>query len=204
MKILTSWDDACVLDMQLAELLDKYSLPATFYVPAFWESYATYKNWKPLSRDEVMYLSDKFEIGSHGLTHALLTQVPIQVAEYEIVQSKALLESLIGKRVTKFCYPRGYATEAIKRMVGSHYTIGRNTLVGSIEPEVSVWQSTTVHVGYNRKEYNGLHWYDYAIKMLERARAKKDATFHIWGHSHEIDRNNGWDALDRLMAEMVA
>lgn len=50
-----------------------------------------------------------FEIGSHGMTHSLLT------AEYmneekvltELQQSKQWLESVIGKSITAYCFPSG-------------------------------------------------------------------------------------------------
>lgn len=199
----TSWDDGCVLDQRLSEMLTKHDVQATFYIPAMWESYATQKGWLAMSKHQLLDLSQKFEIGSHGVTHALLTKIPYGVASWEIEQSKKMLEDLLGKPVTKFCYPRGYATDQLRDVVRQHYSYARSTLVGSLDmQEDSTWQHTTVHAGCQRAEYASMDWYTYAKKMLDRVRKRKFSLYHVWGHSHEIDRNGAWDALDRLLSEL--
>ena len=133
MKIVLSFDDGCKLDMRIAELLDKYNLPGLFYIPVMWESYNRTKGWEGLSQQDVLDLSNRFEIGSHSITHALLTKVPSAVADYEIIQSKPMLEMAIGKKVTSFCYPRGYANEHHKALVRRIYDSGRSVIVGAVE-----------------------------------------------------------------------
>lgn len=203
LELVVSIDDGHELDMQVAELLVKHKLPGIFYVPAFWESYNTYKGWRGLTKQQLLEISDLFEIGSHGLTHDLLTRMPLEVAKWEISRSKDYLEQGIGKAVNKFCYPRGYANDYLKKVVAEYYESGRNVLVGTIEQQpLSPWMSTTVHAGCERTEYDGVHWYDYAVKKLEQAARKKNGYFHVWLHSHEIERNNGWNGLERLFQLM--
>lgn len=201
--ISLSFDDGCALDMKLVKLLQKHGLTATFYVPAMWESYNRMKGWEPLSKDQVQYLADNFEIGSHTITHPLLTRIPWGAAEYEIKESKKMLEEMFGVKVNRFCYPRGYGTDQIRDIVRQHYAYGRNTIVGSTDfPDDPVWENTSVHLACQRREYGNDDWYTYAMKMLRSFRRKKNGYFHAWGHSHEIEKLGAWNAIDRFFAEV--
>jgi peptidoglycan/xylan/chitin deacetylase (PgdA/CDA1 family) len=46
-------------------------------------------------------------IGAHTLTHPVLSEQPPELAWSEIVNSRALLESVVGRRVWAFAYPFG-------------------------------------------------------------------------------------------------
>lgn len=198
MQVVLSFDDGCNHDLRLARLLDQYNLRATFYLPAMWESFGTLKGWVPLTKSEVLDIAKTHEIGSHTITHPLLTRIPYAVATYEIVQSKPLLESIIGKPVTKFAYPRGYATDQIRATARRVYESARSTLVGNTDtPDDPIWENTSVHIACPRTEYDKEHWFDYAIRHLEQAK-KKDGYFHAFGHSWEIDQANAWGTVERL------
>jgi peptidoglycan/xylan/chitin deacetylase (PgdA/CDA1 family) len=64
---------------------------------------------RTLTADEVAQLASGAgaEIGAHTLTHADLSECESAVQETEIVESKNLLEALIGRRVESFGYPFG-------------------------------------------------------------------------------------------------
>src|SRR5437879_13418201 len=65
--ITTSWDDGHQLDLRVAELLTKYRLHGTFYIPKAAEN-GTRK------AAQVRELSRAFEIGAHPLHHVILTR----------------------------------------------------------------------------------------------------------------------------------
>lgn len=46
-------------------------------------------------------------IGSHGLSHVKLAQVPYEVMRKEIFESKMQLQELLGQEIRHFCYPYG-------------------------------------------------------------------------------------------------
>lgn len=73
----------------------------------------------PLMNDEeLQYLHNEgFEIGAHSCTHPKLTEIPIEEAEREIVESKVALEKLLNTRVHSFCYPYGLENEKIHEIV---------------------------------------------------------------------------------------
>lgn len=65
--------------------------------------------WARLMRwDEVIELHRRgHEIGSHSVSHALLTQLDDDALRRELLQSRETLESQLGAQVSSFCYPNG-------------------------------------------------------------------------------------------------
>ena len=59
--------------------------------------------------EDVRRLADTtgFSIGSHGVTHQHLTQMPLDGVTFEVMNSKEHLENEIGRPVTSFTYPYG-------------------------------------------------------------------------------------------------
>jgi peptidoglycan/xylan/chitin deacetylase (PgdA/CDA1 family) len=53
------------------------------------------------------------EIGSHSVSHALMTHLPGQQQIDELVTSKAEIEAQVGSVVRSFCYPNGDHDEAL-------------------------------------------------------------------------------------------
>lgn len=63
-----------------------------------------------LRPDQIKYLADNgFEIGSHSMTHSLLTADYMNESQinFELKQSKIYLEGITGKPVNSFCFPSG-------------------------------------------------------------------------------------------------
>jgi peptidoglycan/xylan/chitin deacetylase (PgdA/CDA1 family) len=62
-----------------------------------------------LTLDQLRALAaDPFvEIGSHSVTHRPLSQLSFTEARHEIVESRRVLEHLLGREVRHFCYPYG-------------------------------------------------------------------------------------------------
>lgn len=57
------------------------------------------------------------EIGSHSLTHPLLTRLDLERAREEIGASRKKLEDLFGRPIEHFCYPYGDWNPAIRDLV---------------------------------------------------------------------------------------
>lgn len=200
MKILSSWDDGSKEDLKIAELMNKHGIETTFYWPVMIPN-IKFPTLSPRDRKQI---AKKFEIGSHTITHPLLTRVDIEQARTEIEESREMLASEFGQDILKFCYPRGYSNPEIQQMVvESGYESARSTLVGYIhETENQYFEQTAVHVGCDRKEYAGLSWLEYGLKMLEEARKVPDSVFHFWGHGWELTKNNAWGDFKKLLGAL--
>lgn len=97
-------------------ILRKYGLPATMFVivarlspgGASQPEPGEQQSGRYLSWDQVVEMSQNgISIGSHTLTHPWLTEVALEEARREIVESKARLERRLGKPVKLFAYPGG-------------------------------------------------------------------------------------------------
>jgi len=109
MKIEISCDDGNLLDFKIAEKLESLGLNCTFYLPSNCE----------LSTKDIQRLAQKFEIGGHTYSHFqdLKKIVNDEYLEYEIKANKDWLEELTGKKINKFCYPRGRYNERVIKFV---------------------------------------------------------------------------------------
>ncbi len=198
--IKSSWDDGCIDDIRLAKLLLKYEIPAIFYLPVDINGVAERHGYEPLRPKHLRWLASNFAIGSHTVTHPMLTRIPIELARQEIEDSKDMLQIIVDKEVDSFCYPRGYANDEIRQIVRENYNTARNTLVGNIyESEDPVWETPTVHIcGKRRKEYEDTTWLQEAYRLFDEAQETEDSVYHMWGHSWEISRYDGWGQLEKL------
>jgi len=97
--------------------LKKRHIPAAIFVV----SGSVGKGPKWVSRDEMREMvSHGILIGSHTVSHPLLTDISSDEAFHEIMASRIQLEEMLGKTVDFFAYPRGKRTnynEAIRKMV---------------------------------------------------------------------------------------
>ncbi len=74
-------------------------------------------------------------IGSHGMTHALLTRVPENEAQRELIESKAALEKWTGQAVDMVAYPDGACDrETIRLARNAGYRAGVTTAFRRLRP----------------------------------------------------------------------
>ena len=101
-------------------ILKKHNIPAVAYIVYNFlggQDYMTEEMVKEIAQDGLV------EIGSHTLHHAYLLDIEESVAEYEISQSKQILEKELGVEVTSFAYPYGdFDERAIKLAKKAGYT----------------------------------------------------------------------------------
>ena len=104
-------DDGCETDvLAIAPVLKQFGYSATFYVTAGFLGKPGY-----MSVSQLQELSNlDFEIGSHSMTHPYLSDLDEGKLHREIVDSKTMLEGIIGKLVEHFSCPGGrYDSRAI-------------------------------------------------------------------------------------------
>ncbi len=77
-----------------------------------------YHDWSALSWKEVKQLYGAgLSIGSHALTHGKLAKLSDQEINYEVKQSKILIEDNTGIKINTFSYPHGSFNRRIKNIV---------------------------------------------------------------------------------------
>jgi peptidoglycan/xylan/chitin deacetylase (PgdA/CDA1 family) len=202
-RVRASFDDGSIYDLRLADMMNSYSIDTTFYIPVNWQRYLATKGIESLSPNDVKSLANNFTLGSHGVNHELLTRVGEDKQNTEILGSMLYWQEQ-GYNVQSFCYPRGYYDEEIKnKVIKAGYQSARTVKVGNLDPPVDPFETiTTVHVGYDRDEYE-TDWLTYAknkvLEAIEKGNAGEDVDYHFWGHSEEIHRYQQWDRLGQLL-----
>jgi peptidoglycan/xylan/chitin deacetylase (PgdA/CDA1 family) len=213
--VTTSWDDGHKLDIKLAALLKKYNLKGTIYVcPKDNE----FEKKELLSEKEVKQISKNLEIGAHTINHPTLTKINIKQAKKEIEDSKKYMERIISKKITSFCYPKGYFNRQLIDIVkNSGYVYARTTRQMFIKYPKNIFTSDTtiqamplnfiarlgqIKNGVLRNQMMLPHlffndWEKIAIKCFDQV-YKNGGVFHLWGHSWQIENDKQWDALETV------
>ena len=215
MKIITtSWDDGHPADHRIAELLDKYHLPGTFYIPL------TNQEHDVMPESEIVSLSKKFEIGAHTVNHIRINKVSNELFDAEIKGSYVWLKQLLGEAPTSFCFPGGiYNKEAVDYAIQTGFKIIRTTeLLNPWIEKNELLVPTTLQVYphssftyykhlVKRVKINSLLLYMKSGNVSDLQKLLKyyldyvqehGGCFHLWGHSWEIEENNLWHTLEDM------
>jgi peptidoglycan/xylan/chitin deacetylase (PgdA/CDA1 family) len=213
-RLLTiSIDDGHPADLRVAEMLARFGLSATFYIPA------RNPERQVISPAEIRQLAQGFEIGSHTLNHIELTRVPKSVAWNEISGSKHWVEDTISAPATAFCYPRGKHNRAVTEMVRAAGFAGARTVMlnlTGVPKDRYRWGVTTqgyshtpaVQIRHALAESNfaGLRSYATifrfasqwdthlltAVDCVERG----GGVLHLFLHGWEIEERGEWGILE--------
>lgn len=211
----TSWDDGHPSDLRIAELLSKYHIKGTFYIPAA-------SNKTVLNRNQIRDLSSEFELGAHTIHHQVLTECPDSAASYEIIDSKEFISDITGDPCDIFCFPKGkFKRRHLLMAKNAGYKAVRTVEIlnnrGAVKREclwvlpttMQVYPHTRIEYTRNiikRYSWNNAknlskiipnRWLDSAKNLFIQTQ-KNGGVFHLWGHSWEIDELNLWMDLEKF------
>lgn len=185
MKISLSIDDGCASDLRIAEMADRYEIDTTFYWPVEWTTLAFDNGYIPLTYNDALSISRRYEVGSHTITHRRLTRISPDEAKHEILGSKLMLERLFGRKITKFCPPRSYTNEELSAFTLRFYKSQRLTKGKGL-----------VHIHPNSGVNENMNWIDYFDTIYENSNH-----IELWGHSWEFDELNLWGDIERFLRD---
>lgn len=73
------------------------------------------EEFRPVSWEQAREMdANGIEIGSHTMTHPILTNISDERLRWELHESKLRLEEALGRRVDQFCYPNGDNDERVQ------------------------------------------------------------------------------------------
>ncbi|MGH7766480.1 MAG: polysaccharide deacetylase family protein [Candidatus Binatia bacterium] len=101
-----------------------------------------------LNWDQVRELAlSAVEIGSHGVTHMILTRLPPKAAEGELQESKRCIEEQVERPVGGFSYPNGDYSDAVEALVrAAGYRYACITQPGYVGPRDNPFQLKRISV----------------------------------------------------------
>ncbi|MEY3014438.1 MAG: poly-beta,6-N-acetyl-D-glucosamine N-deacetylase precursor [Pseudomonadota bacterium] len=121
--IIFTFDDGYLSNWTLAApILERHGMRGVFYVALDPDAHTregvlgkddwmTPEQWKALRERGHM-------IGSHSMTHGLLSEMSEEQVRWELTESKQRLEALLGEPVPHFCIPRAGGNRQIVRWIG--------------------------------------------------------------------------------------
>lgn len=220
----SSWDDGAVHDLRLAELLLKYNRKATFFIPLH-----NIEKREVISTQQIAMLAMDFEIGAHTMNHKYLTAISDKEAEYEIKESKKVLESIINKPVPGFCFPGGkYKPVHLQFIREAGFLYARTVNMFDHNNDTNMMNTTLQ--AYNHSKYTyykhllkrgyvveilrhsvailtSNRWEELLIKIINgyytNDTAEKITVIHLWGHSWEIAENSAWKQLECFLKRLT-
>jgi peptidoglycan/xylan/chitin deacetylase (PgdA/CDA1 family) len=90
-------------------------------------------------------------IGSHTMTHRILTREGSEVVDWELRESKAVLEKITGDEVRLLSYPNGECSPAIEQKATKlGYHVACTTIEGPINGETQVTSVPRIDIGWDR------------------------------------------------------
>lgn len=121
-EICITFDDGTVDHSRAGDLLRDLGLKGAFFVIAGWVGQDGY-----LSREQIRRLANQgHRIGSHCVSHTPLTRLSPADADAELLDSKCILEDLIGQPVDWMAPPGGiYAPDILERAMAQGYRVFR-------------------------------------------------------------------------------
>ena len=216
--VTTSWDDGDPGDLRVAELLHSRGLAGTFYIPLI-----SPRGGKTLDPADLKSLrSGGFEIGAHGVSHRVLTELSPEELVGEVRVCKSRLEDTLSEPVKMFCYPKGRFNKSVIRQVKeAGYKGARTTRMLRQGLDFDPFQMPTsllVHPNTRMlyaknlvrgRNIGGLFNYVTQFIRLDSWTAigkilfdrvlREGGVWHLYGHSWEIEQGGLWDDLAEIL-----
>lgn len=213
-----SVDDGHPADRRVSEILAKYELPATFYIPK------SNPEREVMTDAAIREIATRFDIGAHTISHLSLHTMPDSRAFSEIVESKKWLEGLLGRSVTAFCYPQGKFSASTPQLIqkagfrGARtsmfnlngfprdpYLWGLSTHAYSHSPRIQFQHALVERNFRGALNYIVIHkttrdWADHFRNALDHVE-HQGGIAHLYFHSWEIDQQGDWRKLEQVLEE---
>ena len=219
--VTISVDDGHPTDLRTKDLLEKYGLKATFYVPA------TNPERPVMSRTEIQELGSLFEVGGHTMNHQPLKSLAPGQARAEINDGKKWLEDLLGAAVASFCYPRGKFNARVAAMVEEAGFLGARTCFFNLNtfPKNPFYWGVSTHASPHSPSIQVRHAllernFAGAVNYFQVFKASRDwethfshgleyvsrhgGIAHLYLHSWEIENFGHWAKLESVFRTIAA
>jgi peptidoglycan/xylan/chitin deacetylase (PgdA/CDA1 family) len=209
--VTTSWDDGTELDLKLADLLAERGLRGTFYC-------APRNRERPvMGAAALRRIAQRFEVGAHSLTHRDLRSLGEEELRSEVAGSRRELQDMLGRPVEMFCYPKGrYGWREVQAVWECGFLGARTTQAFRFDlPADPFHMAVTIAARRYPAHFWALHcarsrsaggfgvllrhglwrpWRELADALFDHA-LKCGGVWHLWGHSHEVERYGMWGEL---------
>ena len=192
---LLSFDDGTVQDARLIQLLNKYSIPATFNLNTELENFIWEYEGKPVIRQKLSDTVQQYrghEIASHSLHHYRLETLPPPQLRREVEEDCGNLRSIFGVQELGFAVPFTVCGEREIRILRKYVRYIRlSEFADSFAPPADPYH-IPIHGLYNEV--------DIREKIEAFARSELPVSLFVMaGHSYELDMLDHWTYMEELL-----
>lgn len=108
-----------------------------------------------LSWSEIREMSsDGISFGAHSVNHPILTNMPLEQAILEIIQSRNDIEGRLGQAITIFSYPDGaFSPELVKFVKESGFTCAVTTASKLISPKADPYELSRIRASLDFNKF---------------------------------------------------
>lgn len=225
MLFTTSWDDGYALDMKVAELLSKYGCTGTFYVSPkdqHMQNLMTQDQMRSITeRHEI----GAHSMNHPWLTRVSIEDAQKEITEskrwVEEMAAKPCVmfcypygdfNPAIASMVRDAGYIGARTTRGLQFASSDPFALDVSLQLYPFpwRPFCSRWWHPLDPMGPLRAKCKQLRhigiplsamtsWLKLATTLFDWALATNQPFFHLWGHSHEIEKHEMWDDLDRFL-----
>ena len=215
--LTTSWDDGSRSDLELGTMLAARGVRATFYATT------GPSGARAIADDDLAALVRMgHELGNHGRTHRLFTELDPDELRDEVLWGRAET-ARFGEPAAVVAPPKGRLDPGvISALEGWGAAVRAAPILGGRSDAVELMPTAQVFPHTRGRTLSHLvrrrlrpplpalrAWFRYAdlwdrLSALANEARRRDRDLHLWGHSEEIDRLGLWDHLDGLMGDLVA
>jgi len=146
-------------------ILKQYGLSATFFVTAGFVGRECMLTW-----DQIREMNhEKMSIGSHCLSHPVLTSLTKVDIKNEMLDSKSILEKKIGVKVDSFSFPNGvYSSEILEITKNSGYKTACSSDFGLNNKNVDAFRIKRLKVpkSFDLSDFGKLLSYEWKMHAL--------------------------------------
>ncbi len=123
--VVLTFDDGWDSDVEEAlPILRRHGLAASFFVSPALVGRPTYLTWDGVLRLD----AEGMEVGTHGLDHTLLGEVPVQEASRQLRESRDRLQERLGREIESVALPGGNGGRRVARLA---HAAGYRRVMGS-------------------------------------------------------------------------
>ncbi len=209
--VTLSYDDGCVHDIRLADVISRYGMKCTFNLNS-----NILRGDNNLSTEEIKkhFLAKGHEIAVHGEYHRAEGALrPIEGIR-EVLNCRTELENRFQMIIRGMAYPdfgitrfensasynkiKSYLTELD---IAYARTLGGDNKEFGLPMDWHAWMPTAHHSNPDILEYiDEFLKLDTSINVYLARRAPK--LFYLWGHSYEFDTDGNWELLDEICTKL--
>ncbi|MCU1295973.1 MAG: polysaccharide deacetylase [Acidobacteriaceae bacterium] len=136
--------------------------------------------YAPCSWEQLREMADSglVEIGSHTVTHPIMSSITDEESRHELIESKRQLEEGLGRKVRSFCFPNGqprdFRSNQIKQVRDAGYDCSVLAHFGLVKSGSDPYQMPRVGMGSKSesiefsKFLDGMAYYQHELKKLLR------------------------------------